>query len=86
VFCVMSTVKNILIVSLNTFLCNGDILVYDVLVKLPNILSFLVLAFLSPRVYRCPLLHLTTLNDTYTHKHCVGLLWTRDRPLAENFT
>ena len=45
-FCMMSTVKSILIVSLNTFLSNGDILVYDVRVKLPIILSFLVFAFM----------------------------------------
>jgi len=29
------------------------------------------------------LLHLTTLNDTHTHTHSVGLLWTRDRPVTQ---
>ena len=86
----MPTVKSIRTVSLNTFLCNGDILVYDIRVKILNILPFLVLAFLPPRVCRWLLWHLITLNDTHTHTHShthwVRLLWTRDRPVAEKST
>jgi len=67
VFITMPTVKNTLIVSLNTFLCNGDILVYDIRVKILNILSFLVLAFLPTRVCRWSFLHLITLNETHTN-------------------
>jgi len=28
---------------------------------------------------------LITVTDTYTHTHAVGLLWTRDQPVEENF-
>ena len=31
-------------------------------------------------------LHFITLNDTHTHTHSVGLLWTRDRPVTETST
>jgi hypothetical protein len=65
----MSTVKSILIASLNTFLCKRDILVYDVWVKLPSILSFLALVFLPTRVWRWLLFHLIILNDTHTYTH-----------------
>jgi len=43
-----------------------------------------------PNHFRCRglLLHLITLKDTHTHKHTqsVGLLWTRDRSVAETST
>jgi hypothetical protein len=49
-----------------------------------EILFFLVWPLL-PTHCRCRrlLLHLITHMDIYTHTHSVGLLWTRDRPVAE---
>ena len=34
-------------------------------------------------MWRELLLYLITLNDTHTHSHTLGLLWTSDQPVAE---